>query len=272
MGDIAAFNPTADFKAVVEQALPPGFALHHFTETDSTMDEARRRIENGQAGPCVIWADMQTASRGRRGRTWTSITGNLLCSIVEPLQGDLTEAGRRSYLYGVAIARAANALMPTPNAQVKWPNDVLIHRRKVAGVLLETATCSKTNQLYLVTGFGVNVMEAPTGTPYLTTTLQDHGSSATAGDMLAAVLTEYKALNQLWRFEGFSAIRAQWVAHACGIGEQATVTLPNETKMEGTFVDLDDNGAMLLRCSNGIQTVTAGDVFFAPKQAIVAAE
>jgi BirA family biotin operon repressor/biotin-[acetyl-CoA-carboxylase] ligase len=225
-------------------------------------------VESGEGRASVLWADVQTGGRGRRGRPWQSPKDNLYCTILEPLTGDLPtqlqEAGRRSYLYGLAIARAANSFMPAPIAQVKWPNDVLVNRRKLAGVLLETAECPETKQRFLITGFGVNVVTAPEGVMYLTTTLAENGATCTAGELLTAVLGELKALDQLYRFEGFAAIRAQWCALACGIGERVRVTLPNELQMEGYFRDLDENGALVLECGDRQHRITTGDVFFGP--------
>lgn len=272
MGEVTSLTAALQTRRALEQALPYHHTFSHFTEIDSTMDEARRRVESGEARATVIWADTQTGGRGRRGREWKSPKGNLYCTILEPLTGSLTEAlqtaGRRSYLYGIAIARAANQFLPTPIAQVKWPNDVLINRRKLAGVLLETAECPVTKQRYLVTGFGVNVLEQPEGVAYQTSTLAEHGATCTATDLLTAVLTELKAIDQLHRFEGFAAIRAQWCALACGIGERVRVTLPNELQLEGYFRDLDENGALVLECGDRAHRITAGDVFFGTSGAL----
>lgn len=250
--------------SLVERTCPAGFTLFHYTEIDSTNEAAKRLVEGGEALPAVLWAEKQTAGRGRRGRTWESPTGNLFCSILEPLRGDFAEAGRRSYLYGLAIGTAINSVLPVPCAHLKWPNDVLINGCKVAGVLLETATCPITNDRYLITGFGVNVMSQPQGVKYHTTTLAAHEAQVTVEKLLATVLEQLCLLDQLYRFEGFAAIRAQWRAQSAGIGEVVTVNLPNGVSMQGKFADIDDTGAMLLDCGNQHYTITAGDVFFGP--------
>lgn len=254
--------------SIVEQACPAGYTLFHYTEIDSTNEAAKRLVEGGEAVPAVLWAEKQTAGRGRRGRNWESPVGNVYCTILEPLRGDLIEAGRRSYLYGLAISSAINSFLPVPQARLKWPNDVLVNGCKVAGVLLETAVCPLSGERYLITGFGINVAMKPAGvTPYQTTTLAAHEAQATVEQLLAEVLGQLCLLDQLYRFEGFAAIRAQWRAQAAGIGETVTVNLPNGVSMQGKFTDLDDTGALMLDCGHQHYTVTAGDVFFGPQNA-----
>lgn len=250
--------------SLVERACPAGFTLFHYTEIDSTNEAAKRLVEGGEAVPAVLWAEKQTSGRGRRGRVWDSPTGNLYCTVLEPLRGDMVEAGRRSYLFGLAISTAINSFLPVPNAQLKWPNDVLINGAKVSGVLLETAVCPVTGDRYLITGFGVNVAMAPEGVAYKTTTLAAHEAQTTVERLLGAILDQLCLLDQLYRFEGFAAIRAQWRAQAAGIGESVTVNLPNGTSLQGKFTDLDDMGALLLDCGDAHYTITAGDVFFGP--------
>lgn len=253
--------------SLVEQACPAGFTLFHYTEIDSTNEAAKRLVEGGEGLPAILWAEAQTAGRGRRGRSWESPTGNLFCTILEPLRGDLVEAGRRSYIYGLAISSAINSCLPVPNAKLKWPNDVLINGCKVAGVLLETAVCSVTAERYLITGFGVNIAMKPQGVQYHTTTLAAHESQASVEKLLATVLDKLCTLDQLYRFEGFAAIRALWRAQAAGIGENVTVNLPNGISMQGKFTDLDDTGALQLDCGTQRYSITAGDIFFGTQSA-----
>lgn len=249
--------------SLVERACPAGYALFHYTEIDSTNEAAKRLVEGGEAVPAVLWAEKQTAGRGRRGRQWESPVGNLYCTVLEPLRGDLVEAGRRSYLYGLAINSAINAALPVPKAKLKWPNDVLLNGAKVSGLLLETAQCPLTQDFYLIIGFGVNVAMPPAAvTSYKTTTLAAHEAQCSVESLLANVLEQLCQLDQLYRFEGFPAIRARWRAQAAGIGEVVTVNLPNGVSMQGKFSDLDDAGALLLDCGYKNYTITAGDVFF----------
>lgn len=254
---------------LVERACPSGFTLFHYTEIDSTNEAARRLVEGGEGVPAVLWAERQTSGRGRRGRIWDSPTGNLYCTILEPLRGDFAEAGRRSYLYGLAITSAINTFLPVPNARLKWPNDVLINGAKVSGLLLETAVCPLTNERYLIVGFGVNVTMGPQGAGYSTTTLAAQEAQVSVEQLLAAIVDQLCLLDQLYRFEGFAAIRAQWRAKAAGIGEVVTVNLPNGISMQGIFTDLDDTGALLLDCGQNHHVITAGDVFFGPVNAAV---
>ena len=125
--------------------------LHHITRTTSTQYEARRLIEEGLAGAGdAVVADEQSAGRGRFGRVWISPTGGMYATVILPSDPLLSlKAG----LALVSVLRRASV-----SAGLKWPNDVLVEDRKIAGVLIET-----TGDLSLV-GIGLNLVSAPLDT------------------------------------------------------------------------------------------------------------
>ncbi|MGE3770757.1 MAG: biotin--[acetyl-CoA-carboxylase] ligase [Bdellovibrionales bacterium] len=244
------------------------YPVYHFPEIDSTNAEARRIVESCAGRAAVIKADTQTAGRGRREREWASPVGNIYCSVLHPLEGDLRDVGLQAYIYGLAIARAANGLLPESNAKVKWPNDVLVNNRKLAGVLLETAECPSTKTMYLIAGFGVNVAMTPpaaAGAAYPPTSMVDEGARCTADAMLADILSELKLLHGIYGRSGFAGIRPLWCELAHGISENITVTLPDHSRLQGIFKDLAADGALILESEGTEHAITAGDVFFMRK-------
>src|SRR5688500_14004340 len=140
-----------------------GHRMHWLEKTGSTNDVAARLAELGAEEGTTVVAEMQTAGRGRHGRVWFSPSGaGLYVSvIIRPGSGTLHEnnpAGLLTLASGVAIAEAVRAVTGLP-AQIKWPNDVLIGGRKLAGILAEAAVQAGALQ-FVVVGFGVNLQPA----------------------------------------------------------------------------------------------------------------
>jgi BirA family biotin operon repressor/biotin-[acetyl-CoA-carboxylase] ligase len=124
-----------------------------YQELPSTMDEAARLAQAGAAGGTVVVAETQTASRGRLGRTWVSRPGNLYLSVV--FRPSLQDLPSLSCLGAVAVVRAIRQATGL-NPRLKWPNDVLLSGKKVAGVLVESAIQGEQLE-YAVLGIGINV-------------------------------------------------------------------------------------------------------------------
>jgi BirA family transcriptional regulator, biotin operon repressor / biotin---[acetyl-CoA-carboxylase] ligase len=133
-----------------------GAPHRHYRRTDSTNSRARELVEAGAPGGTVVTADEQTAGRGRQGRTWTAPSGKALLysAILRPLD-------ERHLLLPLsvplAVCEATEELQPDIECQVKWPNDVWIEGRKVAGVLIE----AKPQDGWAVIGVGMNLTIAP---------------------------------------------------------------------------------------------------------------
>jgi BirA family biotin operon repressor/biotin-[acetyl-CoA-carboxylase] ligase len=245
--------------------LPPAFRLVAQETVDSTNAAARRLAEAGAEDGTVVWARAQTQGRGRRGRDWISPAGNLYASLVLRPETGLQTASQLGFAAALALLEALGRLMP-PLAEVtlKWPNDVLLNERKVAGVLLESVVDAGGCMEALILGVGLNVVSAPTHVSYPVTCLSDEGAGAevTPEALLEAFAPHFQAWVNRWLDEGFGPLRQAWLARARGLGEPVTVRLPRET-LCGTFQDLDAEGALVLRRESGaVQRIHVGDVFF----------
>lgn len=243
--------------------LPDGCTLIALDSVGSTNDEACIRARDGAADGTVVWAREQTAGRGRRGRAWASPAGNLYTSTTFRPECRAAQAAQLSLVAAVALAEAVAAVLP-PDTKVacKWPNDILVDGRKVAGILLESAG-NDTAVDWVVIGCGVNVASHPDDTAYPATNLT---SVAGAALSLETVLEHYLRhlfnWRERWQADGIAPVRAAWVARAAGLGEAITVRLPDR-ELHGRFRDLDADGALLLELPDGgQQRITAGDVFF----------
>ncbi len=240
----------------------PGFFRHEaLEEAASTNDEALARAAAGAPEGTLVTARRQRAGRGRRGRAWASLAGNLHLSLVlTPPRGpgDATAVG-----FAAALAvddAASDVLRDDAEVRLKWPNDVLVDGRKVAGLLMETVP-GRADALVL--GVGINVRAHPADTPYPATDLAAEGAKTDADAVLAAFAAAFHARYEGFRRDGFAPLRAAWLARAKGLGEAITVRL-EEAAFEGTFAGIDADGALVLDLGGGVErTFTAGDVFFA---------
>jgi BirA family transcriptional regulator, biotin operon repressor / biotin---[acetyl-CoA-carboxylase] ligase len=236
--------------------LPAFFALHHFFEIDSTNDEARRRAAAGAPAGLVIWADRQSAGRGRQGRAWQSPPGNLYCSILLRPDKPASEAAQLSFAAALAVCEA----LPGVGAvRCKWPNDVLIGDKKTAGILLESEAAGD-KVAALIVGFGINLKSHPEGTETPATSLAALGIRTTPGAVLGELCRHFLTWYETWRDQGFAPLRQAWLGRAHSLGSEIRVRY-GAFETFGRFVDLDASGALILETSEGRRHISAGDVF-----------
>jgi BirA family biotin operon repressor/biotin-[acetyl-CoA-carboxylase] ligase len=243
--------------------LPPAYRLQAYDSLSSTNDEARRLAVAGADEGTLVWALEQTGGRGRRGRSWVSPRGNLYLSVVLRPDGALSEAAQLGFVAALAVVDALGSVMPPmTEVRLKWPNDVLVGERKVAGLLLESVPDADGGLDALVLGVGLNVASAPEGTTYPATCLAEEGGrDVSVESLLQAWARHFLTRVNRWTDEGFAPIRTAWLNRAKGPGETIEVRLP-ERSITGTFRDLDEAGALLLDTPTGVERITAGDVFF----------
>lgn len=237
---------------------PEGVARIVLEEAGSTNDEAGARALAGE-GPAWIMARRQTAARGRQGRAWSAPKGNLSASLLMVPEVPLAEAATFSFDAALAVADLADA-HGAREVGLKWPNDVLVGGRKVAGILLESLETPRGR--CLIVGVGVNLAHAPEETRLPAATLGAGIDPEAALDTLAAAFARWQAVRAR---EGFAAIRTAWLARAAGLGQPIEVRLPRET-LAGTFEDVDADGCLVLRTAAGPRRIAAGDVFLAPAE------
>lgn len=246
-------------------ALPRGYRVIEHDSLDSTSAEAERQARAGAADGTVIRARRQTAGRGRQGRQWHSPEGNLYFSLILRPDAPPTIAAQLTFVTVLALGEAIGSVLPAEtDLAFKWPNDVLLDGRKVAGILLESSGSSAGRLDWLVVGCGLNVMHFPENLPgYRATSLTAAGAAdPDPGTLLAAFLGAFAVWRARWQDEGLAPVRDAWLARAARIGAEITVRLPGD-ELHGRFTGLDETGALLLDLPDGSRrTVTAGDVFF----------
>jgi BirA family biotin operon repressor/biotin-[acetyl-CoA-carboxylase] ligase len=251
----------SDAAPAPDPIMPPGYALVAFDSLDSTMDEARRRAAAGVPSPLWIWTRRQTAGRGRRGRVWRSGEGNLLCTLLLRPGRSAAEGALLSFVSAVALGDALTPFCPGVPLSLKWPNDLLLGGRKVAGILLESESMPEGDLSWLAIGIGVNLAEHPDDAEIPATSLAGQGLLPPApAAMLSAVARHMAAWLGRWRAEGFAPVREAWLSRAARLGERIRVRIGTEA-LEGVFHGLDAEGCLMLDCADGRRRISAGDVF-----------
>ncbi len=243
--------------------LPPAYRLVVLETVESTNTEAARRAREGAPDGTCIWAKAQTGGRGRRGREWVSPPGNLYFSLVLRPEAGPDKVGELGFVAALALRDALGTLVPPlTEVRFKWPNDILINGSKVAGILLESSATGRETVDWVVLGIGVNVESFPEDTEFPATSLAAAGSTDIGpADVLEAFGRCFLAWVNRWLDDGFGPVRASWLNYALGRGEPIEVRLEGET-LTGTFEDIDDRGALVLRMAGeDRRVVTAGDVF-----------
>jgi BirA family transcriptional regulator, biotin operon repressor / biotin---[acetyl-CoA-carboxylase] ligase len=228
---------------------------------DSTNEEARRRFKAGEIGPLWVAARRQTAGRGRRGRNWADLDGNLYCSGMYSLKCSPGEAAQLSFAAAIAAAEVCQSALSGHTVKVKWPNDVLIDGQKVCGILLESAD-APGQVVQLVVGIGINLVAAPDIPDRPAISLAALGATVDVDSALERLTGRFEHWRSVWAREGFTPIRDAWLSRAHGVGQRCLVRLETET-LEGVFTDLAPDGSLKLELAGGqSRLISAGDVFF----------
>jgi BirA family biotin operon repressor/biotin-[acetyl-CoA-carboxylase] ligase len=246
-------------------ALTAGYRLVAHATLPSTNAEALRLARLGERGPLWIVAERQTAGRGRRGNAWVSPAGNLYATLLLTDPAPSERAPELSFVAALAAYDAVAEQAPALRAglALKWPNDILCAGAKLAGILIEGERAA--DALAVAIGIGVNCRHHPSETTYPATDLNAAGADVTAAGLLESLsATMLRRLAQWRRGAGFADIRADWMAHAAGIGGDMLVRLPG-SEIVGRGEGLDAHGRLQLRLTDGsLQAIAAGEVFPLP--------
>ncbi len=241
-----------------------GRDIRVFRETTSTSDVVERLAQDGLAEGVVVFAEAQSAGRGRLGRRWVSPPGQGLWFSVllrPPLRPP--EATRLTLAAAVAVARAVRAqtgLQP----EVKWPNDLLLRGRKFAGILTEL-TGEQDRVRHVVLGVGVDVnlaaAEFPAELRRLATSLRlELGRPVSRADLAVALLRELDAVYAQVPTPAFARLADEWESLCTTIGRPIEVALGSR-RVRGRAEALDPDGALLMRTEHGhLERITGGDV------------
>jgi BirA family biotin operon repressor/biotin-[acetyl-CoA-carboxylase] ligase len=240
-----------------------GRVIHRLREVDSTQAELARLADRGAPEGTVVSAEHQTRGRGRLGRRWLDAPGESL--LVSILLRPAVEPARAPQLSLVAAVAVVDALQAGPGvrALIRWPNDVLLDGRKACGILLEASTTgARLQDVLLGIGLNVNQTDFPPEIRDRATSLRlVTGLPQDRDALLERLLDALDDRYAEFRARGFAGVRGEWLRRAATIGQR--VRAPGGD--EGVAVDLDEDGALLVRGDGGaVIRIASGEPLHAP--------
>lgn len=243
----------------------PGESILVFERTTSTHDVVERLAREGHPEGLVVFAESQTAGRGRQGRVWVSPSRKgLWFSILLRSFSSLRSAQRLTVMAAVAVATALRKSTRLP-LRIKWPNDILCGGRKVVGILAELSAEGATVR-HAMLGIGINVnldaADLPDSLRATATSLKlEAGGSFQRAGLAVEILLELGRCRHLLSDEKFPMLLERWLELDDTLGRQVCVTRTDGRRLRGLAADLDSEGALLIRTDEGLlERVTAGDV------------
>lgn len=253
-----------DAAAIARRIAGTGLALEVVDEIDSTSSRLVERASAGAPSGTCLAAEWQSAGRGRRGRTWISaLGGSLTFSLLWRFERGAGQLAGLSLAVGAAVARAL-AVLGVERAQVKWPNDVIVDFRKIAGILVETSG-EMQGPTAAVIGVGVNyrlgdsVLER-IDQPVIDVAHCSHpppSRNALLGEILATLAEALAAFDT----RGFAGVRDEWRALHAYQGRPVRVLPPREAPFEAEVVDVAPDGALVVKLPDGrTQSLSSAEI------------
>lgn len=240
-----------------------GRELFCYSETDSTNTRAKAAGEADGADGSLFIADLQTAGKGRRGRSWEAEKGTIVAMtyLLRP-EIDIACVSRITLVAAVALARALTEIDGI-KPQIKWPNDVVVNGRKVCGILTEMSS-EGFDINYVVVGIGINVYNEsfpPELSDRATSIKLENGVGYNRSKLIAAVTNEFEQLyNQFMENNDLSFLKEEYDSLLVNKDRQVYV-ISGDEKKEYTALGLSSDGGLLVRNSAGeIQNIISGEV------------
>lgn len=241
------------------------FNLVILDEVDSTNTYLMQQ-KNVPHATCVV-AHMQTKGKGRRGRTWVSQLGaSLTFSLLWRFQCGAAALSGLSLAVGVALIRALNSL-GMHQAQLKWPNDVLVNNKKLAGILIELQG-DLDGPSTAVIGVGINLnlpKEMVERIDQPTTDLhQTLGAPINQNTLLGALLKQLADVLNDFEQLGFVGLRDEWIRYHAYHQQAVRMLMPNGTEVLGVVKNVAEDGILFVETSLGLQRFSAGEISLRP--------
>ena len=247
---------------LTDEALKCFMEIVYVDEIDSTNAEAARRIDAGKRENWVLITTAQTAGRGRRGRVWLSPQdAGIYMSLVYRFNVSAENLQSLSLLTAISLHESLSQL-GVEGLQLKWPNDLLHGKKKLAGILLDLRTCQ--TETYMVFGIGINTnlpssVMAQVDRPV--TDINTIYASPIEGTAIVASLINRLSENlNIFLKYGFASFKGSWNKLDCYLG--ADIVIQNgETRVTGKSAGVDEQGGLLLQSSSGSRTINGGELF-----------
>ncbi|MDP6304021.1 MAG: biotin--[acetyl-CoA-carboxylase] ligase [Candidatus Nitrosopelagicus sp.] len=243
-----------------------GKRVYYFEELDSTQNFAQQIAADKKENGTIVIAEKQTSGRGRLDRKWTSPKGGIWFSLIIHPKFDVSSSTLIPILSAVALSKSIKKILGV-ETEVKWPNDIILNGKKVAGVLVD-ASVQANNIEYLILGIGINfdidtkkLEKRLSKTPnfYGVNSLRGNNNKTPPKILLKEFLFQFeKNLSSLDKGEKAKIVK-EWTKKAAGIGRKITINT-SSGKISGISQGIDTDGALKIKTKKKIERVLVGDV------------
>ncbi|MFV9650252.1 bifunctional biotin--[acetyl-CoA-carboxylase] ligase/biotin operon repressor BirA [Pseudomonas marginalis] len=234
--------------------------IHIYDSIDSTNAEALRLVEVERATPYLVLAEQQTAGRGRRGRKWVSpFAQNVYYSLLLRIENGPRQLEGLSLVVGLAVMQALRE-SGVRGAALKWPNDVLVGQKKIAGILLELVG-DPADICHVVLGIGINVnMQKAEEVDQQWTSVQlETGSPVDRNSLVARLCLQLQSYLDRHRAQGFSSLRDEWEKGHAWQGKAVSL-IAGASRVDGVVLGIDGQGALRLSVGGVEKTYSGGEL------------
>ncbi len=244
-------------------------SIFFYQQTDSTNLRARVLAEQGVANGTLVWALDQSSGRGRLGKRWSSVYGKgLYLSFIYRLKVDFSDYAKITLVTGVAVARFIEEVLGDAQERIalKWPNDLLIDGKKVAGILAEAAAPGGAHRPYVIIGIGVNISQEEADfseelQPLATSLFIETGRKERLQDFLRRLQGHVQRAVSRFESGQFSQLLKEWCRMDYLYGREITCVGVDGKIISGIALGPDETGVLYLRDKNGCkQEILSGDL------------
>ena len=241
--------------------------IHTFKELDSTNSEAVRILESGKTGIQLVVANLQTDGRGRRGRRWVSPQGGgLYMSLLHPFTCDAKELQALSLVSALSVHESISKKSGR-KLQLKWPNDLIFYKKKLAGILLELRTFN--GGTFLIIGIGVNYLLREAQKTEIGRPVTDLASLVsdlpTREEMIGNICSILLKNIEKFIAKGFGSFQESWNINDCYYKSNILITNGDHCQ-RGKSLGVNKEGALVLETSEGKKVISAGEILPSVKE------
>ena len=205
-------------------------------------------------------ADNQTDGYGRRNAKWFSYKGNIHLSILVKPKCSINEVNQLSFMTSITLGNTLKKIKSNINIKYKWPNDILLNNKKIAGVIVETSSFVNKKIKWVIIGIGLNIKKSPNlnTKEFKITSLNKEKIYVRKDDFIDSFLQRFFRNYEFWKKKGFNFIKKDWISNVYKKNNKIVVKYQNNY-IKGKILDLLINGGIKLKTSKETKKLFYGD-------------
>ena len=227
----------------------------------STNIEIKKMVSsNKKINHLCVSADNQTNGYGRRNTKWFSYNGNIHLSILLKPKCKINNVNQLSFMTSISLGETLKKIKKNINIKYKWPNDILLNKKKIAGVLIETSSYVNKKIKWVIIGIGLNIIKSPNlkKKEFKITSLNKEKVFIEKDNFIDSFLKIFFFNYEFWEKKGFNFIKKSWISNVYKVNNKIIVKYKNNC-IKGKIVDLLINGGIKLKTRKEIKEIFYGD-------------